>query len=428
MSLFADLLSNLFDRRLPGLPRRLADAERRDAPELARALMKAPGEDAQRLLAALLLERYDRLDDAEKVSMFLRLARELDIDAEAVRDTLDAYERTPDKDSYRAFATAAEPRRQELIRRVNRVTGATGRIVAIRADLLRLARGTKGEDADTLGALDEDFRHLLSSWFNRGFLVLRPISWETPANILEKIIAYEAVHEIGSWDGLRRRLQPPDRRCFGFFHPAMPDEPLIFVEVALTVGIPDSVQAILAEDRAEIAPEDADTACFYSISNCQPGLAGISFGNSLIKQVVADLQAALPGLKTFVTLSPIPSLMAWANGEGREREAQDPKALRRLAAEYLLNAKGRSGQPRDPVARFHLGNGALLHAIHASADISERGMTQSGGAMVNYLYDLSRIARNHERFAEGGEIVASGPVRGLLAGNDRQKGRGDAHA
>ena len=438
MSLFADLLSNLFDRRLPGLPRRIAEADRRDAPELARALMRAPGEDAQRLLAALLLDRYAAMGDAEKRAMFLRLSRELDIDAEAVRDALDAYERAPGKESYRAFAAAAEPRRQELIRRVNRVTGATGRIVGIRADLLRLARAATGADAATLGALDEDFRHLLSSWFNRGFLVLRPISWESPANILEKIIAYEAVHEIGSWDDLRRRLQPPDRRCFGFFHPAMPDEPLIFVEVALTRGIPDSVQAILAQGRAALAPDDADTACFYSISNCQPGLAGISFGNSLIKQVVADLRAALPGLKTFVTLSPIPELMDWAKAEGREDEARDPDALRRLAADFLLNAKGRAGQPRDPVARFHLGNGALLHAVHAGADTSERGMAQSGGAMVNYLYDPTRVARNHERFAEAGEVAASGAVRGLVPGADRQKGRdqkgrdqkgrGDAHA
>ena len=428
MSIFADLLSNLFDRRLPGLPRRMVEADRRDAPEIARALIKAPGEDAQRFLAALLLDRYAHMDDAAKTAMFLRLARELDIDAEAVRDALDAYERAPGKDTYRAFAAAAEPRRQDLIRRVNRVTGATGRIVGIRADLLRLARAASGEEADTLGALDEDFRHLLSSWFNRGFLVLRPISWETPANILEKIIAYEAVHEIGSWDDLRRRLQPPDRRCFAFFHPAMPDEPLIFVEVALTRGIPDSVQAILAEGRAALAPEDADTACFYSISNCQPGLAGISFGNSLIKQVVADLRAALPGLRTFVTLSPIPALMGWAKAERREAEAAEPEALRRLAADFLLNAKGRGEQPRDPVARFHLGNGAILHAVHAGADVSDSGMAQSGGAMVNYLYDLPRVAGNHERFAETGEVAASPAVRALASGPSKAKGRGDAHA
>ena len=422
MSLFADLLSNLFDRRLPGLPRRIAEADGRDGPELARALMKAPGEDAQRLLAALLLDRYDRLDDAGRKAMFLRLARELDIDPEAVRDALDAYERAPGKETYRAFAAAAEPRRQELIRRVNRVTGATGRIVGIRADLLRLAHAAEGEDAATLGALDEDFRHLLSSWFNRGFLVLRPISWETPANILEKIIAYEAVHEIESWNDLRRRLQPPDRRCFGFFHPAMPDEPLIFVEVALTRGIPSSVQAILAGGREALAPEEADTACFYSISNCQPGLAGISFGNSLIKQVVADLRAALPGLGTFVTLSPVPGLVRWAEAEGRAAEAGTPDRLRRLAADFLLHAKRPDGQPRDPVARFHLGNGALLHAVHAGADTSGRGMAQSGGAMVNYLYDLPRMARNHERFAETGEVAASPAVRALASGGDRAKG------
>ena len=421
MSLFADLLSNLFERRMPRLPSRLALEDRRDAAELSRALIDAPGEDAQRLLAALLLERYRGLDDRAKRETFLRLAREMDVDAEAVRDALDAYERGPSKATYRAFARAVEPPRQELVRRINRVTGATGRLVAIRADLLRLiAEG--GEDAAALGALDEDFRHLLSSWFNRGFLILRPISWETPAALLEKIIAYEAVHDIDGWADLRRRLQPPDRRCFGLFHPAIPDEPLIFVEVALTRGIPESVQAILAPGRDELPEDEADTACFYSISNCQQGLAGISFGNSLIKQVVADLRAELPRLQTFATLSPIPGLMAWARDEGRAADADDALALRRLAADYLLNVKGRGGAPRDPVARFHLGNGAVVQAVHAGADTSERGVAQSGGAMVNYLYDLPRVAANHERFTERGEVAASPEVRGLAAATDRIRG------
>ena len=416
MSVLADLLTGLLDRRrggpLPGLDR----ADRRSPAELAQALMEATGEDAQRQLAAALLERYAHLDDDGKRHLFLRMAREMDVDADTVRAALAAYEAAPGKETYRAFAAAAEPRRQELIRRVNRVTDATGRIVGIRADLLRLIR-EGGPDADLLAALDEDFRHLLSSWFNRGFLMLRPITWQTPAALLEKIIAYEAVHDIEGWDDLRGRLRPADRRCFAFFHPAMPEEPLIFVEVALVRGIPDSVQGILAPGRTPIPPAEADTACFYSISNCQPGLAGISFGNSLIKQVVADLQVELPQLSTFVTLSPVPGLSRWAAAEGAAADLEGSERARLLAARYLLHAKGGDGLPLDPVARFHLGNGARLHAVHAGADTSASGRRQSGGVMVNYLYDLPQVPRNHARFAETGEVAASRAVR-ALAGDE----------
>ena len=229
------------------------------------------------------------------------LSVEMNISADRVRKALDLYEASHSNATYRDFAAAAEPPRQELIRRLNRVPGATGGLVRMRADLLRLGRGEPD-----LEALDLDFRHLFASWFNRGFLVLRPVSWESPAHILEKIIAYEAVHAIDSWDDLRRRLEPADRRCFAFFHPAMPDEPLIFVEVALTQGIAQSIQSLLSENRKEKPVAEADTAVLYSISNCQPGLSGISFGNSLIKQVAADLSQELPGIRTYVTLSPIP--------------------------------------------------------------------------------------------------------------------------
>jgi malonyl-CoA decarboxylase len=243
--------------------------------------------------------------------------------------------------------------------------------------------------------------------------VLRPINWSSPAEILEKIIAYEAVHAIDSWDDLRRRLQPSDRRCFGFFHPAMAGEPLIFVEVALTKGIPGSVQDLLADGRDGIDAQDADTAVFYSISNCQAGLAGISFGNSLIKQVAADLSRDLPALKTFVTLSPIPGLNTWRrNAEPALPAEADISAV---AAHYLLNAKRPDGMPVDPVARFHLGNGAMVHAVHAGADLSENGMAQSNGAMVNYLYDLSRITTNHEEFVAEKSVIASADVKALSA-------------
>jgi len=266
-----------------------------------------------------------------------------------------------------------------------------------------------------LGKLDVDFKHLFGSWFNRGFLVLRPINWSSPAHILEKIITYESVHEIQSWNDLRRRLEPDDRRCFAFFHPAMPDEPLIFVEVALTKGTPNSVQNILLEERTPIAADQADTAAFYSISNCQSGLAGISFGNSLIKTVVQQLLRELPQIATFVTLSPIPGLMRWLEESGHANKAVDAVMKMRLAAYYLLNVKHRNGQPRDPVARFHLNNGALVEAVHADADISAKGMAQSSGVMVNYRYDLNRISENHEAFANQHAVVAMKPIRSLAA-------------
>ncbi|WP_306153040.1 malonyl-CoA decarboxylase domain-containing protein [Roseovarius sp. MMSF_3281] len=407
MTLLADLLSTVFERRYrreaPGLAK-----DGRPLTEMATALVGSAGETSGLALAREILARFPELDDAEKLAFFSDIATTMNIDPEVVRTTLDAYERTPSKATYRAFAEASEPARQELIRRLNGVPGATGALVKMRADLLRL-----GRNDPELQALDLDFRHLFASWFNRGFLVLRPINWESPAHILEKIIAYEAVHAIDSWDDLRRRLQPRDRRCFAFFHPAMPDEPLIFVEVALTRGVPGSVQALLAEDRAALPAEEADTAVFYSISNCQAGLASISFGNSLIKQVASDLAAELPGLKTFVTLSPIPGLTKWLDQEDIAWDTDHSDSMKALAAHYLLNAKSENGAPFDPVARFHLGNGAIVHAVHADADTSDKGRAQSGGAMVNYLYDLSRVAQNHENFANTRDVVATPEVKAL---------------
>ncbi|MCV2890244.1 malonyl-CoA decarboxylase [Ruegeria aquimaris] len=411
MTLLADLLSSVFERRYRRDPSHPTDS--RPVQELVEALMGTAGETSGHALAQDILAGFGALDDAAKLDFFRHVARAMNIDPETVRSTLDAYERDPSKATYRAFATAAEPRRQELIRRLNSLPGATGALVRMRADLLRLGRGDP-----ELEAFDLDFRHLFNSWFNRGFLVLRPISWESPAHILEKIIAYEAVHAIDSWDDLRRRLEPKDRRCFAFFHPSMPDEPLIFVEVALTRGIPGSVQGLLAEDRKAIASHDADTAVFYSISNCQAGLASISFGNSLIKQVAADLSANLPSLKTFVTLSPIPKLNTWLTGEGLEPKQDQMPAL---AAHYLLNAKASDGAPFDPVARFHLGNGAIVHALHADADISDKGRKQSGGVMVNYLYDLRKIGQNHEKFATAKTVAATAAVKTLAAGADLSK-------
>lgn len=360
------------------------------------------------VLARQILDRYASMEDENKRTFLEYLGRELDLDPDAVQIALETYRGDPSRRNYVTLMSASEPPRQELFRRLNQVPGATGKLVAMRADLIRFAGGDPA-----LARVESDLKHLFKSWFNRGFLVLRPMNWESPAHILEKITRYEAVHAIHSWEDLRRRLQPEDRRCFGFFHPVMPDEPLIFVQVALTKGIPGSIQRLLAEERENLPVGEADTAVFYSISNCQAGLAGISFGNSLIKQVVEDLSRDLPQLKTFVTLSPIPGLMGWMRSAGLESHVANPETLGPLAGHYLLNAKDKSGRPLDPVARFHLNNGALVHAIHAKGDLSPNGIAQSGGAMVNYLYDLKRISRNHEDFANNKKVVAAKDVQNL---------------
>ena len=406
MSYFGGLFSTVFERRFARAVS--SDAKGRGINELCLELLGAQGEVSGSTLARLILDQYAGADETGKRAFFRFMMSDLEIDPIAVVESLKDYKDAPSKRSYRAYARASEPKRQELLRRLNQVHGGTQRLVSMRQDLLRMMH-----DDPTLEPLDVDFGHLFRSWFNRGFLELRPINWSSPAEVLEKIIAYEAVHAIASWDDLRRRLQPTDRRCFGFFHPAMPDEPLIFVEVALIQGIPNSIQTLLVDGRDPIDAEDADTAVFYSISNCQSGLAGVSFGNSLIKQVVADLSQELSGLKTFVTLSPIPGLAKWL--AATDAPAPANASVEARAAHYLLEAKREDRQPQDPVARFHLGNGAAVYAVHANADTSENGMTQSGGVMVNYLYDLAQITTNHERFVTEKTVAASREVRALSA-------------
>ncbi|MBJ7538105.1 malonyl-CoA decarboxylase [Marinomonas transparens] len=407
MSMVLELLSNIFDRRYRPLAKNKVENDS-SIIALVDSLIGTAGESSGIALATQVLDRFDTINDEDKLAFFHHLSINMDIDAAKVEEALKHYKQNPSKKTYFDYMTAAEPRRQELIRRLNQVSGATGKLVNMRADLLRL----KGK-SDDLAALDLDFRHLFVSWFNRGFLVLRPIDWETPANILEKIIAYEAVHAIDSWDDLRRRMQPEDRCCFAFFHLSMPDEPLIFVEVALTHGIASSVQSVLSDDREEIVVSEADTAVFYSISNCQQGLNSISFGNSLIKQVVTDLSLRFSNLKNFVTLSPIPSLMTWAQQQNIDTTCEPFNNMKSLAAHYLVNEKGQNGKPLDPVARFHLGNGAKIHAIHNDADLSDKGIKQSGGAMVNYLYELKNVSENHEKFAATGYISAAQDVHKL---------------
>lgn len=422
---FYDLLSTLFER--PGLARIKGDG--RSITALCEDLIASEGEVSGHNMGQQILSRFSELTSEAEIAFFDYLNEKMDIDTERLLALTTAYQIDRSPENLAGLLGAAEPRRQELLRRINRVPGATGELVKMRAHLLRLLK-----DHPSFGRTDVDFQHLFGSWFNRGFLVPRRIHWQSPANILEKIIKHEAVHAIDDWDDLRRRVEPPDRCCYAFFHPAMPDDPLIFVEVALVKGVPGSVQAILTENREILSPDNADTAVFYSISNCQAGLRGVSFGNSLIKQVVEDLQAEVKSIGSFVTLSPMPGFSRWLRQSVTDQPnplvaaedidlaiesgelgmlADHPQWLRRQAAAYLVSQKHRSGMPLDPVARFHLGNGAVIHDIHAGADLSANGVRQSCGLMVNYLYDLKKISQYHEGFADTHTVFTSRDVRTL---------------
>ncbi len=426
----------LWGRRDAGSP----TIEAPDLSELGEALLSRRGEASGVAIAAELLAAFDRADPAARLAFLQHLADRFGPDPGAVETAIAAVQRDPASiEAIETLHAAAEPRRQELFRRLNLAPGGTTALVRMREDLLRHLSGSPA-----LRRVDGDFAHLFQSWFNRGFLVLRHIDWNTPASILEKIIRHEAVHAIQNWDDLRNRLQPTDRRCYGFFHPQLVDEPLIFVEVALTETVPDNVGGLLDLDRQPIRAGDASTAVFYSISNTQRGLGGVSFGNFLIKQVVEDLKAELPNIRTFVTLSPVPGFAAWLDRQRKDEASdmldadqriglallddagwhQDPakaEALRApllaAAASYFLRARDHKGRVVDPVARFHLGNGARLERLNFLGDVSANGVRQSHGLMVNYLYDLDRIEANHEGFAERGSIAASDSVKRALPQN-----------
>ncbi len=431
-SFFNDMLSVIVDRGRALIDRRDRRPSGRTLGSLAADLLSGRGEATGVALARELLDSYDLLDSAGKTAFFRILAEDFGAEPEALAAAARAYLEDPGEMNAIRLHEASEPRRQELIRRLNRAPGGTAALVAMRADLLERLRDHPG-----FRPVDTDFAHLLSSWFNRGFLVLKRIDWSTPAVILERIIRYEAVHAINGWEDLRGRIDPRDRRLYAFFHPALVDEPVIFVEVALMPAIPEAIGPILAEGREPIEPEQATTAVFYSISNCQEGLKGISFGNFLIKQVVEELARALPALKTYVTLSPVPGFRRWIEEQRSGEDGLagiDPQVmeildsegwwtderaevvrpeLMALAARYFLAAKTQRGTPPDPVARFHLGNGARLERLDFLGDPSPKGIGESYGLMVNYLYDPKQIERNHEAYVNKGEVVASPAVKRL---------------
>src|SRR6201996_6806425 len=438
---FSDLLATISERGRSLLRRGDPADGKEDASELVElceALLSGRGEATGTAMAREVLDRYHELDDTARLTFFEALARDFGPDRQRLTKAIEAWQAQPGDGNGSLVHFASEPRRQELIRRLNRAPHGTVDLVAMRTDLLTHLDGRKD-----LAAVDRDVVHLLSSWFNRGFLVLRRIDWSTPANILEQIIRYEAVHEIRDWDDLRRRIDPVDRRCYAFFHPALADAPLIFVEVALTETIPGAIAPLLAVNRQPVPADRARTAVFYSISNTQRGLGGISFGNFLIKQVVEELRRELPKLDTFVTLSPVPGFMQWLQEasdvplsederellkhldepkwfENEEVTAQLRAVIEPLAAHYFLKARTPKGRIIDSVARFHLGNGARLERINWLGDLSPKGLRESAGIMVNYLYRLDDIEKNHEAYANDGEVVASSAVKKLLRNEGRR--------
>ena len=419
-----------------------------------RRLLSEKGEANGPGIATLIVQQIAALGDDARHRFFDNLARDFSPDPKKVLASAMAYAQAPTNTEHLIRLTqAAEPPRQELFRRINRAPGGTAALVRLRRALLeRLPR------QPALAGVEHDLLHLLSSWFNPGFLQMRKVDWNSPAQLLEQIIHHEAVHQVDGWDDLRRRLQP-DRRCFAFFHPQLPDEPLIFVEVALVPEMAGAIAPLIDKKSQPLSADQFKVAVFYSISNCQPGLRGVSLGNFLIKRVAEQLKQELPQLKTFCTLSPIPGFSAWlhklahrsrdaaalggaltglpqaateralhaeallreAAGEDLQALNQAPTlaalapaahhALWRLAALYLVH---RSAQPGgDPVARFHLDNGARLERLNAQANLSAKGLKQSAGLMVNYLYDLARIETCHDRFVKG-RVVHSRALAALL--------------
>jgi len=418
-SFFRRLLGSI--GRRPGSLPRAAVRNARNAVSLCHSLMSERGEVSGARMAREALAAYQTLDEKALAIFFDLLVKEFSPDPEAVGRVADAYRQEPSQANLVRLQRAVESPRQELFRRLNMPSGGTGILVDMRRRLLKLLA-----EQPHYAGIDADLGHLLNSWFNRGFLVLQRIDWRTPALVLEKLIKYEAVHEIQGWPDLHRRLEA-DRRCYAFFHPALPDEPVIFIEVALTRGMSSRVQPLLDLESPVTDPAAANCAIFYSITTCQEGLRGVSFGNLLIKQVAEDLGREFPRLKTFATLSPIPGFRKWLAAIAKERPevgailarldtgrwlddrvaaAEMRRRLVRLCAYYLIHAK-QGRDPLDPVARFHLGNGARMERMNWLGDISAMGMRRSAGLMVNYVYRLDDVERNHEVYARDRQVVAA---------------------
>lgn len=429
-SLFQELLPAIFEKHLGFSAFFKANKSRYeglDIFELCEQIVASNGDYANLLLAEQILDRYAHLDKAAKLAFFEHLLSDYDIDIDDIQCAIQDYAQVSSYENFQHFITQAEPKRQELLRRLNFASRGTRQLVKMREDLFSFIA-----QRPEFKKVDHDFQHLFRSWFNRGFLVMRPIDWNTPAHILEKVISYESVHEIGSWDELRSRLEPEDRKCFAFFHPAMQDDPLIFVEVALTNEISSSIDEVLNQEREIVAKDTASCAIFYSISNCHRGLKGVSFGTFLIKQVAQHLKQDCSNLEQFSTLSPVPGFTQWLKAQGKTEylksfqpllEQKNLDSLKDqtlvLLASYFLDGKNKKGEPYDSVARFHLGNGALLKRLNWCANMSDKGISQSLGLMVNYLYDLEQVEANHEAYTVNKDIIVDNSIKQLLKNKEK---------
>ena len=385
----------------------------KDINKAADSVMSSSGEVSSIVFAEHLLHLIDDQTDEELLVFLNYLLTEYDIDTESLLENVQAYQSERNQDNLTLISSSSEPKWIELFRRLNAAPAGTHKLIKLREKIKYLLTMGNLE----LESLDKGLLRLFKYWFNPSFLVLEKIDWSTPANVLEKIIEYEAVHEINSWDDLRARLAPSDRQCFAFFHPLIPEDPLIFVEVALTNKIPETIAEVIRIERDEIENDQINTAVFYSISNCQNGLSGISFGNFLIKKVAHKLRQEIDGLDNFLTLSPLPGLMRWLENnaplsyERCKNKTIEDNDLIQKTIKYLTESNRNDGLPNDPVARFHLGNGAILKQININGDLSNKGLDQSNGIMVNYLYDLDTVERNHELFVQTKEVLLSNELK-----------------
>jgi malonyl-CoA decarboxylase len=385
----------------------------KDINKAADSVMSSSGEVSSIVFAEHLLHLINDQTDEELLVFLNYLLTEYDIDTESLLENVKAYQSEKNQDNLNLISSSSEPKWIELFRRLNAAPAGTHKLIKLREKIKYLLTMGNLE----LESLDKGLLRLFKYWFNPSFLVLEKIDWSTPANVLEKIIEYEAVHEINSWDDLRARLAPSDRQCFAFFHPLIPEDPLIFVEVALTNKIPETIAEVIRIERDEIENDQINTAVFYSISNCQNGLSGISFGNFLIKKVAHKLRQEIDGLDNFLTLSPLPGLMRWLENnaplayERCKNKTIEDNDLIQKTIKYLTESNRNDGLPNDPVARFHLGNGAILKQININGDLSNKGLDQSNGVMVNYLYDLDTVERNHELFVQTKEVLLSNELK-----------------
>ena len=371
------------------------------------AVMSTSGEVSSLVYAEHLLNLIEALNDQDLITFLQTLSAKYDIDPGALSKATVNYSKEKNQANLEKVTKSSEPLWVELFRRLNTTQDGTVKLIRLRERIRGLLK-----DNPEIAFFNSSLLSLFKGWFNPSFLVLEKIDWSTPANILEKIIEYEAVHEINSWDDLRARLAPDDRRCFAFFHPLIPDEPLIFVEVALCNKTPESINEVIKIDREIVNYKDINTAVFYSISNCQDGLSGISFGNFLIKQVAHKLKHEVDSIEKFVTLSPVPGFVRWLESKSKDQNIDDDN-LTAEALLYLTASEREDKLPNDPVARFHLGNGAILEKINLNADLSKKGILQSKGMMVNYLYNLELLEKNHELFFKTKNVQQSDEIKSL---------------